>query len=257
VLINWNRLHLLKTTIESYLSTISVPYELIIVDDYSTDGSRNYIESICKRDSRHKSILLTEHTGGGESINLGLKEGTGLFFHVSENDNEYIDGWDKNLLKKFEVFPELGQIGFRTGPIYRHHICKELKRENNVIYVTPKNVGTTCIFRRELWDKGVRWRSVPTKGKFRFPDDGKFSSDVKKFGYLVAWNDKNFVINWGHNVKEWIENIDYYIENYKTKPRLGIEGFRKRLEGLGYELVFSNGKYSIEKKKNPNNEFIY
>jgi len=246
VLLNWNRLHLLKKTVDSYLGTISVPYELIIVDNNSSDGSREFIESISKLSPHHKSILLTENMGGGESINIGLEKANGSFFHISENDYEYFEGWDKNLLKKFEVFPELGQIALTSSKLARN-ICKVLKKANEVIYVTPKNVMSTCIFRRELWDKGVRWKTVKTKGKFHFPADVEFSKSVQENGLLVAWNDKDVAKDWGHDPTEWKEHLEYYLENVLSKPRLGIEGFRKKLKRKGYELIMENGKYKIEK----------
>jgi len=102
IIINWNRLHLLKKTVESYLSTISVPYELIIVDNASTDGSKEFIESVCNKDPNHIGIILTKNIGG-EAINVGLELAGGSFLHVSENDIEYITGWDEEMLSKFDA----------------------------------------------------------------------------------------------------------------------------------------------------------
>jgi glycosyltransferase involved in cell wall biosynthesis len=46
VILNWNRADLLKMTVESYLKTIEVPYELIIIDNGSTDDSRKIIKEL-------------------------------------------------------------------------------------------------------------------------------------------------------------------------------------------------------------------
>jgi glycosyltransferase involved in cell wall biosynthesis len=40
VVLNWNRSDLLKETIDSYLNTVTVPYELFIIDNASADDSR-------------------------------------------------------------------------------------------------------------------------------------------------------------------------------------------------------------------------
>jgi len=58
VLLSYNRLNLLKKTIDSYLSTISVPFELIIVDNLSSEDVRNYLKIISSEDSRIQNICI-------------------------------------------------------------------------------------------------------------------------------------------------------------------------------------------------------
>jgi len=254
VLVNWNRIHLLKKTVESYLATVSVPYELIIVDCASSDGSKNYIEEVCKRDHRHQGIFLTEDCGGGTGINLGLELAKAPFLHISENDTEYLPGWDRELLSKFDAFPKLGQIcPFSANPeadkgeIWEKHPAKPITKNGKTILLAKENVATSCIIRRQIWEKGVRWRTLPSKGGNKFPADGNFSIDIKKLGYWVAWNDKYTVINWGHNIKEMIEHLDYYVVDYNSKPWLEIKGWQQRLRENGYNLVKENDKYRIVK----------
>ena len=82
----------------------------------------------------------------------------------------------------------------------------------------------------------------------KFPNDRAFSRAVKSHGYQVAWNDHSTVINWGHNVEEWIDNLEYYISNYKSKPWIGINGFKQLLLENGYELIEDEkGKFNIIK----------
>ena len=56
VLLNWNRIDLLRTTVKSYLATVKENYELIIIDNNSTDGSRDFIEEICIANSKHRAL---------------------------------------------------------------------------------------------------------------------------------------------------------------------------------------------------------
>lgn len=232
VLLNWNRKYLLKKTIFSYLETISVPFELIIIDNGSTDGSQEFIKNFCENKSNCDSIILPSNKGG-KALNLGLKRSKSKYLHVSENDFTYKIGWDKKMLKTFKKFPELGQLSL-FAPFKNQNIIK-MEKEDCVIYVTNKNVGTSSMFRREIWDQGVRWGNVGTE--YKFPNDSAFSQAVKCAGYLVAWTDKTLVINHGHQIDEYRNNLSYYIENYKSKPWLGIQGFKTRLQKVGYKLV--------------------
>ena len=66
-------------------------------------------------------------------------------------------------------------------------------------------------------------------------------------GYWIAWNDKYTVINWGYNVKEWIQHVDYYLENYRAKERIQEDGWKKKLNEHGYDLIKKDGNYKIVK----------
>ena len=236
VLLNWNRCDLLRTTIRSYFETITVSFELIIVDNGSTDDSPDIIRAACEGRSNVHAILLDDNRGGN-ALNLGFARAHGLYFHVAENDIEYLPGWDTELLRKFAVFPELGQLSvFSVMPDLPHFkFVNRFEKSGTSIFVTSRNVGSTSVFRREIWEAGGRWKSC--HGGFRGPDDTQFSADVRELGYAVAWNDRSVIVNHGHKVEEWVHRLPYYIASYCGKSYLGIEGLRSRLKVGGYDLV--------------------
>jgi glycosyltransferase involved in cell wall biosynthesis len=255
VVLNWNREHLLRVTIESYLATVSVPFELFIVDNASTDGSRAFIEEVCRQDPRHRAIFR-KRNAGGKAINTGLRLARGQFLHVSENDIEYLPGWDTELLGKFETFPELGQLSpfgpepdRDRGEVWERSPSTPVTRDGRTIHLNDANITTTGLFRREVWDRGLRWGSIYLMDghRFRLPGDLAASRFVHDLGYWVAWNDRYTVINWGHNVQEWQEHLAYYLDNYRAKPWLGAEGLRRRLLEHGYDLRYDHGEYRIVK----------
>ena len=236
VILNWNRSDLLRITVESYLRTIRVPYELIIVDNGSTDDSRKVLEELKNKynDKIHKIILLDKNMGG-EAINLGLSEAKGKLIHISENDIEYLPGWSEKVVRLFNVFNELGQLSlFSPVPTDEevwvpHPIKRILYREGEIIYEALGNVGTTSVIRRDLWDKGVRVHTIKTD-KFLFPDDVRLSEDISRFGYIVAWAPYYLVRNLGHSYNEIKRRIEYYKKNYESKKGLGYEGLLKRID---------------------------
>lgn len=240
VILNWNRSHLLRRTVESYLATITVPYELVIIDNNSQDDSPDYIESITADVGKHRAIFLAENIGG-EAINLGYQSLSGKFFHHSSNDIEYLHGWDIEALRKFDAFPELGQLGLfspfpqtELGEVWELHEATPITRNGETVYATNANVGGSCLIRRELWDSGVRWTNVPGTN---LPNDGLLSGHIRREGFLIAWNDKYLGRNWGHNIAEFMIDPAYYHHDYELKSWLGVEGFRKRLLAHGYDLT--------------------
>lgn len=255
ILLNWNRADLLRKAVDSYLRTVTVNYELIVVDNASTDGSTEFIQSVCKDKPNRHSILLPENLGG-EALNIGLAQSRGQYLHITENDVEYLPGWDVELLEKFEKFPELGQLSPSSPSGSGRTDVVPLTRDGATIYRVEGNVTTTCMIRRAIWDKGARWTSYGP-GNFKFPDDGRFSQVVKNLGYWVALNDKDAAINWGFHAKEIISRLPYYIENVQAKPWLGIEGLRQRLRRQGYDLVEKqSGGYSTKRLSKRNHHAL-
>ncbi|MEZ0264844.1 MAG: glycosyltransferase [Phycisphaerae bacterium] len=257
VVLNWNREDLLRTTVDSYLATVSVPYELAIVDNASTDGSRAYIESVCAGRRNHRAILLPTNTGG-EGLNVGLAECRGRFLQVSENDLEYLPGWDRELLSKFETFPELGQLSpfspfhqVELGEVWTDRAGIAETRDGATLYWALYNVTSSCLIRREVWERGVRWQAHGTKAYWS-PDDGAFSREVKRAGYRVAWNDRYVVVNWGHNVKEMARRMEYYLNNAEGKQYLGVDRLRQALADHGCEVVTApDGRWTVEQRVPP------
>jgi glycosyltransferase involved in cell wall biosynthesis len=256
VVINWNRAHLLRTTLASYLATISVPYEMVIVDNASTDDSRGVIESVCGGDHPNHRAVFLDHNLGGEAINFGFETAQAPFLHVSENDVEYRPGWDAELLAKFELFPELGQIspfaphsGVDNGELWEIYPSQPVTRGGITLHLPEMNVTTSCVFRRDLWERGMRWTSLPQEpdSAFKFPDDLAASMFVKEAGYWVAWNDRFVARNWGFRAEEWQSNPRYYIEDYQAKPWLGRAGMRELLRARGYDLLEEGGQDTIVK----------
>jgi hypothetical protein len=86
--------------------------------------------------------------------------------------------------------------------------------------------------RSDLVSGGLRWGNV-VSGQFRWPNDGAFSSEIRNRGALVAWNDRYVATNWGHNIEQWREDPGYYLEAYRRKRWIGLDGLRERMAAAG------------------------
>jgi predicted O-methyltransferase YrrM len=232
--LSWNRADLLRRTLDSYAQTVSVPHELFIVDNASTDGSREIIADFCRKNPRATPLYL-ETNEGGAAVNHGLARSRGALLHITENDIEYEPRWADIAADNFEIFPELGQLSI-FGPVPTDGEAWVVKpssmrhRRSRIVYVTEENVGTTSVLRREVWDRGVRVHNYPTKeGAFLFPNDGRLSSEIRSLGFWSAWAHKYLAQNLGHMGDEIDARAEYYAENYRSKDWFGIEGLRQRM----------------------------
>jgi len=79
-----------KNTIEQILQRVSnvpIEKEIIIVDDCSTDGSREIIKSITNRNV--KPVFQEKNQGKGAAIRTGIEHATGDMLIIQDADLEY------------------------------------------------------------------------------------------------------------------------------------------------------------------------
>ena len=98
----YNRKGVVKKAIDSVLNQSYKNFELIVVDDKSTDGTRDILKSI--DDERVKLIFLNSNSGASAARNVGLKNCSGKYVFYLDSDNE----WDSRYLGAMVVaFMEL------------------------------------------------------------------------------------------------------------------------------------------------------
>jgi GT2 family glycosyltransferase len=108
--------------------------ELIIVDNASTDGSRDWLRGFAARRPETRLILNDRNLGFAAGNNLGLREATGEFLVVLNNDTQVTHGWVRTMLKHFRRHPRLGMLGPVTN-----NIGNEAKID--IEYTTPQEMA--------------------------------------------------------------------------------------------------------------------
>ena len=93
---SYNSIKFIEETILSVLAQTYQDWEMIIVNDVSTDGSEKLIEEYVKKDSRIKLIKLSKNSGAAKARNRAIKEATGRYIAFLDSD----DTWLPNKLEK-------------------------------------------------------------------------------------------------------------------------------------------------------------
>lgn len=74
VVVTYNRLQLLKENVEALQKQTYPIRKIFIVDNLSTDGTRDYLEGLANEEDRIHPILLPQNVGGAGGFCLGIKE---------------------------------------------------------------------------------------------------------------------------------------------------------------------------------------
>ena len=99
IIINYNTCQMTCECINSIIEkTQGLQYEIILVDNASTDGSKEFFE----KDERIKYIYSEKNGGFGYGNNLGMKVAKGKYFFLLNSDTLLIN----NAIKKFYDYAE-------------------------------------------------------------------------------------------------------------------------------------------------------
>jgi glycosyltransferase involved in cell wall biosynthesis len=210
VMLCWNRLPLSRRCLASYLETITVPHELFLIDNASTDGTREWMRSLAAN-AGVTGLVLTERNDPAAALNAALARCEGRLLHIMENDYVYAPGWDRYVLDRFARIPELGQLSVTVGlPRLR------ADHTSGLLHVARDNVATTSIIRRELFFvSGVRVRGHYLRQ--RYPNDYDLSQQIRRAGWLVAWPDTELARHVGVEDEEFRRDPGYYARDYALK----------------------------------------
>ncbi|MCI5839511.1 MAG: glycosyltransferase family 2 protein [Peptoniphilaceae bacterium] len=95
-------------TIDSVLSQTYKNFEMILVDDYSTESSDEIIEEYMKKDERIKYIKLKKNSGAAVARNTAIDNAKGRFIAFIDSD----DIWKREKLQNQIEFMKKNDIDF-------------------------------------------------------------------------------------------------------------------------------------------------
>lgn len=178
----FNRLSLLKETLNSiFTQTCNSPYEVIVVDDGSEDGTWEFLEAQRKSRKEMQIFRHSKNLGVSEARNTGLKEATGKYVFYLDSDDPLLEGALKQieyiLLKRepailvLNTFREKGKgkLKFKRFPVEADPL-KRLKyflegAYSEALYVVKREIVKKFPFDpnmkvREDWIIKAKWISL-------------------------------------------------------------------------------------------------
>lgn len=109
IIVNWNTKDILRQCIESiYKTVVAHSFEIIVVDNNSSDGSQGFIASA------FPSVILircSENLGFGRANNVGIKASTGRHLAVINSDIILLEDCIDLLVEYMDSHPEVGMAG--------------------------------------------------------------------------------------------------------------------------------------------------
>ncbi len=133
----YNVLNYVQEAVDSILNQSVSPYEVIIVDDGSTDGSGELVETLYGSHPLVK-IIHTPNGGLGEARNVGTRAATGDYIYYFDSDDVSVNGLIAEFYAALEKNPDMDIFAFSAesfeDPLGRTNQADEQQRVRLISY---------------------------------------------------------------------------------------------------------------------------
>ena len=118
IVLTYNNLDFTKACLGSLEANTRYPnWELLLVDNASTDGSRDFLADYAANNAHARFIPNDENLGFAAGNNRGLEAAAGEYLVVLNNDTYVTPGWLPDLVRHLRQDPGLGLVGAVTNNI--------------------------------------------------------------------------------------------------------------------------------------------
>lgn len=207
----FNHLDYTQKCIHALIQNTRYPnYEVILLDNASTDGTAAYIKELAEKDSRFRDLPSGENLGFVKGCNFASRQAKGEYVVFLNNDTEVRPGWLEYLVAFAETREDCGAIGSKLiypdgtlqeagGMIFSDGEGRNFGRGENpdaLPYNTVAEVdycsGASLMVRTALFMKygGFDERYAPA-----YSEDADLCFRLRQDGYRVFYQPKSCVVH--------------------------------------------------------------
>lgn len=227
----YNKEKYIKKTIQSVLNQLFNNFEIIVVDDGSTDNSFYLVSQF--NDSRI-NIIKQSNKGAGAARNIGINHAKADYIALLDADDFWYKEHLSELKKQIELFPEVGLYCNNYEIAYSKNNCKR-SRFN---FPFDRDCVIVDDYFKASIINSVAWTSSVCFSKSNFNSIGRFNTDLKTAQDIDLWI--RFALKHHVSLNPKITmTYNLFVNNSLSKNEYNL---------IRYDFINS---YSEEEKTNP------
>lgn len=210
VMLTFNALDYTKKCVDSIVENTSYPYEIIFVDNASSDGTVAYLQKLVKKHKNFKLVKNKENKGFAAGNNRGVEVATGDYVLLLNNDVLVADSWLETLVEALELDENIGMVGPITNFISGRQMIADVPYKDDTGFfayagavavkhrniVTPRRriAGFAVLMKRDLYLEVDGLDESFGIGNF---EDDDLCLKIKQAGYAIMVHEGVFIHHFG------------------------------------------------------------
>ncbi|MGC8889892.1 MAG: methyltransferase domain-containing protein [bacterium] len=235
IILTLNNLEYTKKCIESIRKYTPEPYELIVVDNGSKDGTVEYLEN----QPDIKLVKNPTNVGFAMGNNMGMKLAKGDYVVILNNDTIVTQGWLTRFIACAESDPSVGIVGPRSNYVAGAQLIKNVSYGNDIDAMqefarkwslensgkydeTVRVIGFCMLVKREVIEKIGGFDPLYESGNF---EDDDFCIRAIRAGFKIKIAHDVFIHHYGSKTftSEKINYTESMLKNWERfKRKWGI-----------------------------------
>lgn len=170
----------IEKCVRSILCQTYAEFEILLIDDGSTDRSREIIEKMCEMDKRIH-VFCGEHKGVSWARNKGIEHAVGDYLLFMDGDDYIADDYVQTLFKLFAIDPSVDMVITDYYRDFEGEI-KTLSECSNAVHIADKTFFLPALIKNNafagfIWNKCFK-SEVINKNKIRFHEEIEVLEDM-------------------------------------------------------------------------------
>ncbi|MCY6356045.1 glycosyltransferase [Clostridium sp. ZS2-4] len=255
---NYNSKKHLAKCVESFLNQTYPNLEILLVDDCSTDGSKEIIQQYEKNYNNIRGIHHNKNSGGAsKGIQEIIKEGKGKYFQLMAGDDfvekdtieKFVEYLEKNENKDY-VYSDLNIVDENNNLTdrWRYSIYNPNQIVYKIFHTGSGVIPMNCMFRKAFFIKnGLSWIiykgndfSADTLNSLVYIKHGWRYGKIEEPVIYYRLHSQNLSYNIEKRMKAEIALVDYIIENFSEEiyfPQINWAEYRNKSQLKNYLLA--------------------
>ncbi|MDP8238193.1 MAG: glycosyltransferase, partial [Candidatus Hatepunaea meridiana] len=242
IILTYNALKYTKKCIKSIQEHTTYPYEIILVDNSSTDGTIDFLHKLVRQNDHYKLIKNAENRGFAGGNNQGVTAANGKYVMLLNNDVLVSDGWLESLVNSIEKDEKIGMVGPITNSISgRQMVTNVPYKDDNGFYKFAQNVrelnknkltprrrlaGFAVLLKKSVYEEVDGLDETFGVGNF---EDDDLCLKIRQKGYALIVDESVFIHHFGSQTFK--ANNIAILDNLKERMPI----FTEKWKNVDYE----------------------
>jgi len=243
----YNRAHLIRKAIQSVLNQTYRNFEVIIVDDGSTDNTAKVVESF--KDKRIKYLRHEKNQGAPAARNTGIEIAKGQYIGFLDSDDEWLPGKLEKSLREFQISPP------EVGLVYSNFwLVRDAKNRKPFLNEGgPEGRISRALLRKSYIQMGAALIKTSCLGNIRFDEELPKGQDRDFFIRIckqcdAVYIDEPLLIWYADDMRNRISTGSKISSKLATRNAIYLRKYKEDLEDMPKiynRYLFSLGRYLI------------